>query len=64
MPKTLKNKIEIVKNGILLKFWISNISIFFIKNHSFAEYVDKISDQKNKIPQKFYNIFENRKQVK
>jgi len=29
MPKTLKNEIEIVKNGILLKFWISNISIFF-----------------------------------
>jgi len=29
MPKMLKNKKEIENDGILLKFWISNISIFF-----------------------------------
>jgi len=28
MTKNAKNKNEIVKNRILLKFWISNISIF------------------------------------
>jgi len=28
MPKMLKNKKEIESDGILLKFWISNISIF------------------------------------
>jgi len=34
-----KNKKEIVNDGILLKFWISNISIFFgKKKHSFAEF--------------------------
>jgi len=31
MPKMLKNKKEIESNGILLKFLISNISIFFSK---------------------------------
>jgi len=31
MPKILKNKKEIESDGILLKFWISNISIFFWK---------------------------------
>jgi len=28
MPKMLTNKKEIVNDGILLKFWISNMSIF------------------------------------
>jgi len=38
----------------VLKFWISNISIFFEKkNHSFAEFLDKISDPYNKPTQKF-----------
>jgi len=31
MPNILKNKKETVNDGILLKFWISNISIFFEK---------------------------------
>jgi len=31
MPKMLKTKKEIVNDRILLKFWISNISIFFGK---------------------------------
>jgi len=29
MPKMLKKLKEIVNDGILLKFWISNISIFW-----------------------------------
>jgi len=37
---------------------------FFKKDHSFAEFFDKISDQHNKTTQKFYNFFENHKQVK
>jgi len=38
----------------VLKFWISNISIFFEKeNHSFAEFFDKISDAYNKTIQNF-----------
>jgi len=54
MLKMLKNKIEIVNNGIFLKFWISNISIFFEKkNHSFTKCFDKISDPYNKTIQKF-----------
>jgi len=37
-----------------LKFWFSNISTFFEKkNHSFAEFFDKISDPYNKTTQKF-----------
>jgi len=52
MPKMLKNKNEIVNDGILLKFWILNISIFFEKkNHSFAEFFDKITDPYNKTKQ-------------
>jgi len=48
-----------------LKFWISNISIFFQKkNCSFAEFFDKITYQHNKTTQKFYNFFENHRQVK
>jgi len=40
-----------------LKFWISNITIFFKeKNHSFAEFFDKIFDPYNKTTQKFYNF--------
>jgi len=40
IPKMLKKKNEIVKDGILLKFWISNISGFFEKkNHSFSEFL-------------------------
>jgi len=31
MPKMLKNEKEIVNDGILLKFWISNISMFYEK---------------------------------
>jgi len=31
MPNILKNKKEIVNDEILLKFWISNISIFLKK---------------------------------
>jgi len=31
MSKMIKNKNELVNDGILLKFWISNISIFFEK---------------------------------
>jgi len=53
MPKMLKNKKEIENNGILMKFWISNISIFLKKNHSFAEFFDKISDPYSKTKQKF-----------
>jgi len=33
MPKMLKNKTEIVNDGIFLKFWISNISTFFEKKN-------------------------------
>jgi len=52
--KFLKNKKEIVNDRILLKYWISNISIFFEKKtHSFAEFFDKISDPYNKATQKF-----------
>jgi len=41
----------------MLKFWISNISIFLKeKNQSFAEFFDKISDPYNKTKQKFYNF--------
>jgi len=48
-----------------LKFWILDISIFFEKkNHSFPEFFDKISDPYNKTTQKFYNFFENHKQIK
>jgi len=37
----------------VLKFWISNISIFFLKiNHSFVEFFDKISDSYKKTTQK------------
>jgi len=37
-----------------LKFWISNISIFFRKkNHSFAEFFDKILDPYNTTTHKF-----------
>jgi len=37
-----------------VKFWISNISIFLKnKNHSFAEFFDKISDPYKKTTQKF-----------
>jgi len=43
MLKILKKKNQIVNDDILLKFWISNISIFFEKkNISFAEVFDKI----------------------
>jgi len=43
-----------VNDGILLKFWISNISIFFEKKtYNFAEFVDKTSDLYNKTTQKF-----------
>jgi len=49
----LKTKNEIVNAGILLKFWFSNISICFEKkNHSFAEFFDKISDPYNKTTKK------------
>ena len=49
MSKMKKNKKEIVNDGILLKFWISNISIFLKKKtYSFAEFVDKTSDLYNK----------------
>jgi len=42
MRKILKNKKEIESDGILLKFWISNISIFFLKkNRSFPKLLDK-----------------------
>jgi len=45
MPKMLKNKKEIENDGILLKFLISKISIFFEKkNHSYAKFFDKILD--------------------
>jgi len=41
----------------MLKFWISNISIFLKeKSHSFVEFFDKISDPYNKTTQKFYNF--------
>jgi len=50
-----------VNDGILLKFWISNISFFLKKNHSFAEVFDEISDPHNKTTQKFYNFFENQR---
>jgi len=53
MPKMLKNKKEIESNGILLKFLISNISIFFQKNRSFAKLFDKFSDRYIKTTQKF-----------
>jgi len=44
---------------------ILNISIFFEKkNHSFAEFFDKMWDPYNKTTEKFYNFFENRRQVK
>jgi len=53
-----KNKKELVNDGILLKFWISNISIFFEKkNHSFLEFFDKISDPYDKTTQKFQEFF-------
>jgi len=55
MPKMLKNKKnnkEIVNDGILLKLWISNISIT-LKKKSFAEFFDKISNPYNKTTQKF-----------
>jgi len=48
MPKMLKNKKEIVNNGILLKFSISNIAIFLKKNHSFAKFFGETSDPYNK----------------
>jgi len=49
-----QNQKEIVNDGILLKFWISNISIFIEKkNYSFAGFFDKISDPYNKTTQKF-----------
>jgi len=41
------------------------ISQFFLKKkHSFAEFFDKISNPHNKTAQKFYNFFENHRQVK
>jgi len=50
----IERKKEIVNVGILLKFWISYISIFFEKkDHSFVEFFDKISDTYNKTTQKF-----------
>jgi len=50
----LKTKKEIiVNNRILLKFWISNISTFLEKNHSFAEFFDKNLDPYNKTTPKF-----------
>jgi len=64
MPKMLNNKKEIVNVGILLKFFISNISIFFDrKKYSFAEFFDKISDPYNKTTQKYLQFFENHRHV-
>jgi len=41
------------------------ISQFFLKkNHSFVEFFDKISNPHNKTTLKFYNFFENHRQVK
>ena len=53
MPKMLKYKKQIENDGILLEFSISNISIFFSKkkNHSFAEFFDKISDPNSRTTQ-------------
>ena len=53
----LKNKKEIVNYGILVKFWISNISNFLEKkNHNFAKFFDKISDPYNKKHKNFKNF--------
>jgi len=49
-----KYKRNVVKYGILVKFWNSNISNFLKKkSHSFVEFFDKISDPYYKITQKF-----------
>ena len=40
------------------------LNFFLKKNHSFAEFFDKISDPYNKTTQKIYNFFENHRQVK
>jgi len=54
-----------VNDGILLKFWISNISIYFeIKKPYFCRIFYKISDPYNKTTQKFEIFFENHRQVK
>jgi len=52
----LKNKKEIVNYGILVKFWISNISNFPKKNHNFAEFFDKILDPYNQKHKNFKNF--------
>jgi len=40
------------------------LNFFKQKNHSFAEFFDKISDLYSKTTPKFYNFFENHRQVK
>jgi len=53
--KCLKNKKEIVNDENLLKFLISNISIFFEEKKTIVlqNFFDKISDPYNKTTQKF-----------
>jgi len=66
MPKMFKNKSEVENDGILLKFSISNISIFFLKKTTIVLQNVLIKSHIHPIKQhkKFKFFFKNHREVK
>ena len=65
MPKMLKKQKKISKRWNFVEILYFKYLNFVLKqNRTFAEFFDKILDPYKKTTQKFYNFFENHRQVK